>query len=196
MSKHIQLLWDRYRLLIIATLVLTVMAVSLLPKLISARTVNQQPDPEVSPSVTIMVDIEGAVAVPGIRELPEGSLVADALQLAGGLTEQADTARVARELNRADKLKDHQKLYIPLLGESVARAVSAVTGTAASATQSVDLNTASQSDLEALPGVGPSTAQKIIEYRESQPFGSVDELQSVPGIGPSKFNQLKDLVSV
>ena len=136
----------------------------------------------------LVVDIEGAVAAPGVHRLPTGSLVEEAIAAAGGLTEGADHERLAKELNRADQLKDHQKIYIPSVGEAVAASEGA--------DGKVNLNTATKEELEALPGIGPATADKIIAHRELGGFSSIEDLKEVSGIGESKFESLRDHVTV
>jgi competence protein ComEA len=141
--------------------------------------------------------------VPGVHRLLPGSLIDDALAAAGGLMPEADLDRVAREINRADKLKGNQKIYVPFVGErTLANTVGGPTaaGTAGSGGESgelVNLNTATAEQLDTLPGVGPSTAKKIIDYREEHGgFSSVEELNEVSGIGDVTFEKLKDLVTV
>jgi competence protein ComEA len=98
-------------------------------------------------------------------------------------------------LNRADALKDHQKIYVPAQGEDPAPASASVTGEAGSAT--VNVNEATAADLDRLPGVGPTTAKKIIDFRtKNGPFAAPEDLQNVPGMTAKKFEQLKDQVSV
>lgn len=134
----------------------------------------------------IVVDVAGAVHRPGLYHLATGTRIADAVAAAGGATAKADVTLV----NLAAPLADGEQVLVPARGA----AGSAAAGTP-SPTAPLDLNTASAEQLDALPGVGPATAQKIIDYRQAHgPFRSVDELQAVPGIGPSKLAQLKGLV--
>jgi competence protein ComEA len=150
-----------------------------------------------TPVPSITVDVEGAVAAPGVRQLPDGSLVEAALAAAGGLTERADAVRVAKELNRADVLKDHQKVYVSSIGEAVGPPAGSANAQAVGEVQVINLNDADQAALESLPGIGAATAVKIIAYREANGgFQNIDELKEVPGIGEAKFEQLKDLVTV
>jgi competence protein ComEA len=158
-----------------------------------------QPSPSVLPSVplTIVVDIEGGVSRPGVRELPGNSLVADAIKAVGGFTPDADRAWVAKELNQAEALKDHQKVYVPLLGENMTGSAAAPGSGDGEAGGLVNLNTATMEELDTLPGVGEATAQKIIDYREAfGPFQSVDDLQEVSGIGDAKLEKLRDKVTI
>lgn len=146
----------------------------------------------------VYVHVGGAVHRPGLYELPDGSRVFDAVRAAGGATDDADLD----SLNLASKVKDGDKVLVPVRIEpgadpptSGAPAGPSSAGGAQGGL--VNLNSATAEQLDALPGVGPSTAQKIIAYRtEHGGFRTVDELMEVPGIGPAKFEELKDLVTV
>lgn len=152
----------------------------------------------------IVVDVDGAVAHPGLYKLPADSRVQAALAAAGGLSPQADAHRI----NRAAKLHDGQKLYVLSQGESTPplaassgqgcegqACTSADGGVAGSDTEGqglVNINTANAAQLTQLPGVGPAIAQKIIDYRTANgPFSSIDDLTKVPGIGAAKLAQIK-----
>ena len=144
----------------------------------------------------LLVNVVGAVPRPGLYELPEGSRVHDAVDAAGGLLADAD----ASNDNLAAPLEDGQMLAIPFAGGD-----NPVTfnGTQAQATPQtsnadlVDINTATVEELDNLPGIGPTTAQNIIDYRtEHGPFQKTDDLLDVPGIGPATFALLKDLITV
>lgn len=152
----------------------------------------------------IVVDVDGAVAHPGLYKLPPDSRVQAALAAAGGLSPQADAHRI----NRAAKLHDGQKLYVLSQGESTPplaassgqgcegqACTSAEGGVADSDPEGqglVNINTANATQLTQLPGVGPAIAQKIIDYRTANgPFTSVDDLTKVPGIGAAKLAQIK-----
>jgi competence protein ComEA len=134
----------------------------------------------------LVVDVAGAVRRPGLYHLAAGMRIADAVAAAGGATGKADVTLV----NLAAPLADGEQVLVPARGGAGAAA-----GGTPSPTAPLDLNTASADQLDALPGVGPATAQKIIDYRQAHgPFRSIDELEGVPGIGPSKLAQLKGLV--
>ena len=152
----------------------------------------------------IVVDVDGAVAHPGLYKLPLGSRVQAALAAAGGLSPQADAHRI----NRAAKLHDGQKLYVLSQGESAPPLAASgdqgceghsctstdggVAGSDAEGQGLVNINTANATQLTQLPGVGPAIAQKIIDYRAANgPFTSVDDLTKVPGIGAAKLAQIK-----
>jgi competence protein ComEA len=131
----------------------------------------------------IVVDVAGAVRRPGLYRLAPGTRIADAVALAGGATRKADIALV----NLAAPLADGEQVVVPLRG--VASAAAGVP------TTPVDLNSASAEQLDALPGIGPATAAKIVAFRQEHgPFHAVADLDAVPGIGPSRIDQLKGLV--
>lgn len=145
----------------------------------------------------LVVHVAGAVQRPGVYQLPCGSRVADALQAAGGGVDGAD----AHAVNLARVLTDGEQIYIPTVEEVAAgvaappAATGASSGGAASGAM-VDVNRATASELETLPGIGPSTAQKIVDDREKNgPFATPEDLMRVPGIGPKKFEALKDMVT-
>jgi len=138
----------------------------------------------------LVVDVEGGVISPGIHRLPAGSRVADALVAAGGYAEGADLAAAARSLNLAAAVVDGQQIYVPVLGETTAD------GGEGSGNGLVNLNRASQSELEALPGIGPVTAEKIIAAREEQPFATLDELVTRKVLTARQLEQIADLVTV
>ena len=131
----------------------------------------------------LVVHVAGAVRRPGLYRLGEGKRVADAVARAGGATAPADTAAI----NLAAPLADGMQVVVP------SRVVGAPgTGVAGR----VSLNSASISDLDALPGIGPVTAQKIVDHRSAHGgFRSVDDLDAIPGIGPARIEQLRELVS-
>ena len=143
---------------------------------------------------------------PGVVTLGEGSRVNDAIGAAGGVSPDADT----QQLNLARVLTDGEQIRVPRIGEVLpdpapqpGAAVTPGTGTAlgkpgaGSASGTVNINTASASDLEKLPGIGPALAQRIVEYRDSHgPFASVDALTDVPGIGKAKLEALREQATV
>jgi len=145
----------------------------------------------------LVVDICGAVARAGVYHLPAGARVCDLLTAAGGATAQAELSAV----NLAAKLADGQQVAVPRRGQAAVAPSAGGSGGASGATSvpaaPVNLNLATVEQLDALPGVGPSTAQKIVDYRTANGgFHSVEDLKNVSGIGDAKFAALKDLVTV
>jgi competence protein ComEA len=142
----------------------------------------------------LVVHVVGAVRSPGLYRLDEGSRVADAVALAGGAGPKADLTAV----NLAAPLADGAQVLVPRRGEAATAGagVPSPGSAAASPAGPLRLNTATLEQLDALPGVGPVTAQRIVQYREAYgPFSSVDELDAVPGIGPARLEQLRELVA-
>ena len=142
------------------------------------------------PSSRVVVDVVGAVRRPGLYRLAQGSRIADALTRAGGATAKADLAQV----NLAAPLADGEQVVVPRRGTGAATPA-AGSASAAGPAAAVQLSTATLEQLDSLPGVGPVTAQKILDYRQEHgAFHSVDELDAVPGIGPKRLEQLRELV--
>lgn len=142
----------------------------------------------------ITVDVKGAVKSPGIYDLPVGSRVHDAVQKAGGLTEEADS----KSLNLAQKISDEALVYVPTKGEEAA-SQQAASGTTPSTSKEkkINLNKASLEELKQVKGLGGKRAQDIIDHREANgKFKSVDELKKVSGIGAKTIEKLKDYVTV
>ena len=149
-----------------------------------------------APPTRVVVDVVGAVRRPGLYRLAQGARVADAVARAGGSTRKADLSLV----NLAALVSDGEQVVVPRRGAGVAAGAAAGAAGASSAsgipTGPVHLNSATVEQLDALPGIGPVTAQKIIDYRQKHgAFTSVDELDAVSGIGPARLDQLRDLVA-
>jgi competence protein ComEA len=134
----------------------------------------------------LVVDVAGAVRRPGLYRLAPGTRIADAVAAAGGMTARAELELV----NLAAPLADGEQVVVPARGAAAAAGAGA-----ASPTAPLDLNTASLEQLDGLPGIGPTTAQKILDYRQAHgAFHSLEDLDAVPGIGPSRLAQLQGLV--
>lgn len=159
----------------------------------------------------IMVHITGQIKKEGIYELQEGSRIADCIEKAGGLTQEAEM----KEINLAYILEDGMKIYIPKINEDyknvdntdtyISKENSDIDNSNKNISSSkstnritkININTASQTELETLPGIGTSTALKIISYRkEKGKFSNIEEIKKVSGIGDSKFAKIRDLIKV
>ena len=168
----------------------------------------------------IIVHISGAVNKEGVIQLKMNSRISDAIEMAGGLRDNANT----KNINLAYKLEDGMKIYIPTIEEQENKTdidknitdnegkenltndfVTTSSGTSDSNSQNVqneqivkvNINSATQEQLESLPGIGPSTANKIINYRnENGKFNKIEDIKEVSGIGDAKFNKLKEFITV
>ena len=166
------------------------------------------PVPTATPG-PLRVFVNGAVAAPAVYELAPNAIVEQAIEQAGGFTAEANTAVV----NLALPLQDGVQIYVPTLAETAEQQQAVITNPAvrsggieldvvqdtavANDGEIVDINNASVAQLDTLPGIGPSTSQKIVEYRDANgPFATIDEIMSVSGIGPAKFEQIQSFISV
>lgn len=141
----------------------------------------------------LVVHVAGAVHAPGVVEVPVGTRVGEALDAAGGASDDADLDA----LNLAAPVADGQQVYVPREGEAVPAPVAGGGAPTGPSGTLVDLNTADVSALDTLPGIGPALAQRIVDWRSAHgPFGSVDALLEVSGIGPATLERLRDLVTV
>ncbi len=178
---------SRRRALVLAAAALVLLVVAG-RTLAGAGTATSQPAAALVPeraaaAPKLVVHVAGAVRQPGLYRLAEGKRVADAVARAGGATAPADTAAI----NLAAPLADGMQVFVP----------SRVAGAAgAAAAGRVSLSSATLAELDALPGIGPVTAQKIVDHRLAHGgFRSVDDLDAIPGIGPARVEQLRELVS-
>jgi competence protein ComEA len=147
----------------------------------------------------LVIDVQGAVVRPGVIHLAAGSRVGDAIAAAGGFGPRVAAERVGRELNLAALLRDGDQILVPSRDDSAIPAGAGGGGGSAGAspeTGPIDLNRATATELDALPGIGPVTANKIIAARDERPFASVDELRSRKVVGAATFEKIKDLVVV
>jgi competence protein ComEA len=160
-----------------------------------AKVENVLLDPSASaaPSGEVIVDVDGRVRRPGVVELPAGSRVVDALAAAGGVTRGADTGA----LNLAQVLIDGEQVVVPGRDASAESSTGDVTSTAppVGGSTAVSINSATESELETLPGIGPVLAAAIVEWRtQNGGFTSIEQLQEVSGIGPATYAELAPLV--
>lgn len=130
--------------------------------------------------------ISGGVKKPGVYEMNDEDLrLIELIELAGGLNEKADKDKLNKDINLSQVIEDGDHIFIPIISDTSSKKTPD--------NSLINLNTATQSQLDSLPGVGPSTAKKIIDAR---PFTSISDLKNVSGIGESKYNELKNLVSI
>ncbi|HHW92238.1 MAG TPA: ComEA family DNA-binding protein [Firmicutes bacterium] len=156
------------------------------PAVEGLQPVLAEEEPQLEPG-EVVVHVAGAVKRSGVYRLPEGSRVVDAVEAAGGGTEDADI----HALNLADILIDGQRYYVPTVEETTSAG-----GTySGSGTGKINLNRATKAELETLPGIGPTLAERIISYREQQgPFRRPEDLKNVSGIGDKIYDNLKDRI--
>jgi competence protein ComEA len=173
----------------------------------SEREVVMEPTAAASESLVpatptaILVDVSGGVVRPGLYRLPENGRVGDAIAAAGGFGPTVDAAAASSALNLAQKVADGTKIHVPERGAPPVGAgnpdkAANATATAASRSGPLDLNSASQSELEALPGIGPVTAAKIIAARQEAPFRTIEELRERKVVGPATLEKIRALVAV
>lgn len=150
------------------------------------------PPPTASP---ITVYVSGSVTNAGMYSLPAGSRVNDAIQAAGGFSDQANTSGI----NLAKILEDGEQIEVPDLNDALGNNgnSSPISPDVNLTAAVININTATLEELDTLPGIGPITAQDIIDYRKANgPFSSIEAIMDVPGIGQAKFDKIKDFISV
>ena len=167
---------------------------------------------EITTKNNIIVYITGCIRKPGVYEMKEGNRISDLIEKAGGVTEEADTTNI----NLAYKLEDEMKIQVPSKMESkleeetnkerdseeyIVRENSNLKSNEknknSNKTQKININTANQTELETLPGIGTSTALKIIEYRKQNgKFKNIEDIKNVKGIGENKYNKIKEVIKV
>ena len=169
----------------------------------NATTGNAMLENENDNVIKIYIHITGEVKKPGVIELNSGDRVIDAIEKAGGETKQADLSQV----NLAYKVEDGQKIYIPNKNEKITEYIwsgnsnnngdSNLNNKEQKEGKKVNINTANQSELDGLPGIGPALAQRIIDFREENgEFKSIEDIQNVKGIGEAKFEEIKENICV
>lgn len=152
---------------------------------------SPSPSPEATPTPhPIRVYISGAVQKPDVYPLAAGSIVKDAMLAAGGPSDDADLDRI----NLAAPLADGQHIYVPHIGETELPVAPPANSPAASG--KININTAGLTELETLPGIGPTMAQRIYDYRQAHgPFAKIEDLMEVSGIGQATFDKIRDLIT-
>ncbi|HEY46629.1 MAG: hypothetical protein AMJ88_10920 [Anaerolineae bacterium SM23_ 63] len=142
---------------------------------------------------SLRVHVAGAVVEPGVYLLPMEAIVSQAIEAAGGPLEEA----ILDMVNMAAVLEDGQQIYVPVEGDNTTETYSPVPIFVPNSVDKININTAAAAKLETLPGIGPSLAKKIVEYRETHgPFLKIEDLLNVSGIGPSKFESIRDLITI
>lgn len=134
----------------------------------------------------IMIDISGAVVKPGVYEVDFDARIQDVVLAAGGMVAEADTGYIAKNLNLAQKVTDGEKIYIPFVSDQEASGSEATDG-------KISINSATMTELESLPGIGPVTAEKIIANR---PYSSIDDLINKKSVGQAVFEDIKSQISL
>lgn len=166
---------------------------STVPPTALATTSAAAPTIDSTAEVGALVHVLGAVAEPGVYQLAPGARVVDAVTAAGGLAGDADAAAV----NLARIAVDGEQIYVPRIGEEPRPAPESAGDAPGDGGGLINVNTASASELETLPRIGPAMSQRIIDYREANgPFASIDDLGEVPGIGDATLEGLRPLVTV
>ena len=196
-------IWRLYRVPIIlggASLFFIVLSIVLLVKSLQPTSpITFSSDQKATESAvlgaeTIMIDIAGGVVSPGVYKLAAGSRVEDAITAAGGLSADVDSELLAKTVNRAMKLTDGAKIFIPsAVDVAQSSTVVATSGKPSQNGGAVSINFASQSELESLSGIGPATAAKIISGR---PYQTLEELVTKKAMGTSLFEKLKNQLSL
>jgi competence protein ComEA len=145
----------------------------------------------------LVIDISGAVKKPGVYNFSSDSRVIDAINRAGGFTKRADLEKIAQEINQASLLDDEQKIYIPLKKSEIDINSDSKVAAVSSNQGVININQASSSQLESLPGIGPVYAQRIVDYRNKiGRFNSAQQLLEISGIGPRTLEKIAPEISL
>jgi competence protein ComEA len=156
----------------------------------SGEAVVLRPAPTERP---VIVHITGAVPRPGVYALPQGARIQDAISAAGGFLAEAEKSQI----NLAALVEDGQKLDVPFLEGALPILATPGPTVVAVTTELININTASVAELDTLPSIGPTLAQRIVDYREQNgPFINAEDIINVPGIGPGNYERFKDLITV
>ncbi len=210
-ARHV--FWQTYKVPILlgagSIFLAVISAVLLVKSTQTAQPIQFSTDATASSVLGVTVDVAGAVASPGVYELVAGARVEDAIAAAGGFSQDADIPWIEKNLNRAMKINDGVKLFIPKKGEvetSYKEGCAAFTGDVAQScitfgaggsssqnSTTISINMASQSELELLPGVGPVTAQKILTNR---PYANLNELVTKKAMSQSLFDKVKNQLAL
>jgi len=189
--------WERYGAYISLILLLLILLGGALfylrwPRPSPIEIIEPTPAPA-STSAEIGVYVVGAVMKPGVYFLPQGSRVADALEAAGGPTDEADLVRV----NLAKRVYDEEQIYVPRLGEENPPLPPPSGSPGSQAGGKININTATTAELDTLPGIGPVLAQRIVDYRKANgPFAAIEDIKNVRGIGDATFEEIEELIFV
>lgn len=192
MWKKVKLFFEKYKSYIIVFSILMLSIVNLVFQNIQEKTsiqVNGETIEINKYEGKIAVYITGEVQKPGVYYIEEGSRVNDLLKECGGITSQADL----NDVNLAEKLNDADKIYIPKISAIYMEDENEVEGNSKSL---ININTATKEELMTLNGIGESTANSIIEYREENLFNDIEDVMNVTGIGQAKYNKIKEYICV
>jgi len=187
--------YQKYRVLFVCSLsvVVATLAVFVIDRTNEIKSGSEivigQADQSLVGEIAIKVDIQGAVNQPGVYEVKIGTVVEEAINAAGGLSDAADLLYISQNINNAREVVDGEKIYIPREGEQS----TVVSGQPDSTQGKININTATATELDTLPRIGPAYAQKIIDAR---PFVRIEDIKNVKGIGDSIFQDIKDLICV
>jgi competence protein ComEA len=156
-----------------------------------------EPEPSATTEADLLVDVQGAIMLPGLYRLAAGSRVGDAIDAAGGYGPSIDLEQAALRLNLAERLADGAKVHVPRRGEQPLAGLPSPAGASTGPSGGlIDVNSADQEALESLPGIGPVTAGKIIAARAEAPFVTVDDLLARKVVGAATLDKIRSLVSI